>query len=280
MGIVNVTPDSFSDGGDYIEHEAAIAHALKLADEGADIVDIGGESTRPPGVAYGAGASRVGADEEIARVVPVITAVHRARPDLIISVDTMKPAVAERAVDAGAGVVNDVSAGRYDERMLDVVAASECAYILMHGHDSQNVRAAEDNSYGDVVQDVFTFLEERISRAREAGIAAIVADVGLGFGKNFDDNITLLREHRAFLELRVPLLVGASRKAFLGRMLGGAPAQQRDIGTLAAHAAAVQKGASIVRTHDVRSAVQFHTVLAALYERSSRDNVGARGGAT
>ena len=264
MGIVNVTPDSFSDGGAYRDAERAIAHALAIADAGADIVDIGGESTRPPGSAYGVGSAAVDADEEIARVVPVIAGVHAARPELSISIDTVKPEVARRAIDAGASIINDVSAGRFDESIWTVAAERSVPYILMHGHDPARRAAPESHRYDDVVADVAAFLSERITAARAAGVATIVADVGIGFAKGFDENLRLLREHRRFLSLGVPLLVGASRKAFIGRLTGVETPADRVAGTLAAHAVAVLNGASIVRVHDVAEAQQFFTVFNAL----------------
>jgi dihydropteroate synthase len=271
MGVVNVTPDSFSDGGSYLEPSRAVAHALELADAGADIVDIGGESTRPPGATYGAGSERVSEREELERVLPVIEAVHRERPAVMISIDTMKPAVAERAIALGATIVNDVSAGRFDERIMSVAAAGGAAYVLMHGHDPHERRPVEEIRYDDVVADVLAFLRERIDRARSLGIAMVIADVGIGFAKGAADNMTLLHEHRAFLSLGVPLLVGASRKAFIGRLLGGAPPAERVYGTLAAHAVAALNGARIVRVHDVAATQQFFTVFDAL-------TAGVRGG--
>jgi dihydropteroate synthase len=264
MGIVNVTPDSFSDGGQFLDADRAIEHALRLVDDGADIIDVGGESTRPPGTAYGAGSGTVDEQEEIARVMPVITALRSARPSVSISIDTMKPAVAERAVDAGASIINDVSAGRYDERVWRVAADRAASYVLMHGHDPADRRAVDEYHYDNVVDDVHSFLAERIACARAAGVRTIVADVGIGFAKGAEASIRLIAEHRRFLDLGVPLLVGASRKAFIGRLLGGVPASERGAGTLAAHAVAALNGADIVRVHDVRAALQFFTVFAAL----------------
>ncbi|MBC8146065.1 MAG: dihydropteroate synthase [bacterium] len=262
MGIVNVTPDSFSDGGLFLDRDNAVAHALALADDGADIVDIGGESTRPPGKTYGAGSASVSVDEELARVIPVIDRVHRERPSLVISVDTQKSVVASAAIAAGATIVNDVSAGRFDDAMWSVVSTADVMYVLMHGHNPHDRASLELIHYDDVVSDVHHFLAERISGARSAGVRSIVADVGIGFAKGHDDNIRLLREHRRFVDLGVPLLVGASRKAFLGRMLGdNISANERDAASLAVHATAAINGATIIRTHDVRSTLQFFTVF-------------------
>jgi len=264
MGIVNATPDSFSDGGAHRDADAAIAHALRLLDEGADIIDIGGESTRPPGADYGAGSTTIPVEEELERVIPVIAGLHRARPDATISIDTMKPEVARRAAAAGARIINDVSAGSFDSGIWSVAAELGLPYILMHGHDPRNRVTADAVGYGDVVEEVFAFLRERIDAARSAGVKDIIADVGIGFAKGAEQNITLLREHKRFLDLGVPLLVGASRKSFIGRMLGGLPPEERLYGTLAAHAAAAFNGASIVRVHDVRPAREFFTVLGRL----------------
>ena len=165
MGIVNVTPDSFSDGGSYLHTRDAVEHALRLLDQGADIIDIGGESTRPPGKDYGAGSATVSTDEELERTIPVIEGLLAARPDAVISIDTIKPVVAERAVEAGAAIINDVSAGRFDSAIWDVAARRGVPYILMHGHDPRHRVPADAISYADVVEEVFAFLRDRIDSA-------------------------------------------------------------------------------------------------------------------
>jgi dihydropteroate synthase len=208
----------------------------------------------------------VPADEELARVIPVIEGLRAARPDALISIDTVKPTVAERAVEAGAAIINDVSAGSFDAAIWGVAARHGVPYILMHGHNPHNRARADAVSYDNLVEEVFAFLRERIDAARGAGVREVIADVGIGFSKGAADNITLLREHRRFLDLGVPLLVGASRKSFIGRLLGGAPPRERIIGTLAAHAVAALNGASILRVHDVREAREFFTVFEALGE--------------
>jgi dihydropteroate synthase len=265
MGIVNVTPDSFSDGGAFSDPENAIRHALQLAEDGADIIDIGGESTRPPGNDYAEGSTPVGADEELRRIIPVIEALHSAHPEIVISVDTMKPEVAQRALRSGATMMNDVSAGRYDESIWKIAAAENVPYILMHGYDPGNRIPIDQITYSDVVGEVFSFLEERITAARRAGVSTVIADVGIGFAKGARENIRLIREHSRFTELGVTLLLGASRKSFIGRILGGRPVGERLAGTLAAHAVGVMNGARIVRVHDVRAARDFFTVFDALY---------------
>jgi len=261
MGVVNVTPDSFYDGGR--SGTAAVDHALALLEEGADILDVGGESTRPPGRDYGAGASRVSVEEESARVIPVIEEVLRVRPDAVISVDTVKADVVRRAVAAGAAIVNDVSGGS-DPAMLKIVAQTGVPYILMHGHDPDHLRPVDEIDYGNVVEEVFGDLAGRIRRARAAGISTVIADVGLGFAKRAGHSVDLLRHHNRFLVLGVPMLVGASRKSFIGRLLGGAPPEERLYGTLAAHTVAALRGAAVLRVHDVRATRQTLDVLGAL----------------
>jgi dihydropteroate synthase len=261
MGIVNVTPDSFSDGGNYLAVDRAVAHGLELLDEGADIIDIGGESTRPPGSAYGMGSLNIAVTEELARVIPVIEQLHGTRPDAVISIDTMKPEVARAAIVAGASIINDVSAGQYDEAIWNVAADHGVACVLMHGHNPHNRVPVDQVRYEDVIEEVYQFLDERIAMARRAGVEQIIADVGIGFSKGLNDNVRLLREHARFTALGVRLLVGASRKAFIGTLLGGAEADSRAIGTLAAHTAAMLGGASILRVHDVRIAHEFLSVF-------------------
>lgn len=264
MGVVNVTPDSFSDGGMFLRPDAAIEHAVRLLDEGSDIIDIGGQSTRPPGSDYGSGSQSVETEEELRRVIPVITELVKLRPNAVISIDTMKPQVAEAALEAGAAIINDVSAGQYDPAIWEVAAHANAPYILMHGHNPHAHRPATDYHYHDVVAQVTEWLAERIALARQSGVRQIVADCGIGFAKGFQENCELLRRHRELLALGVPLLVGASRKAFIGRILGGVSPTERLFGTLAAHQVAVANGASIIRTHDVRAARDFFTVLATL----------------
>jgi dihydropteroate synthase len=264
MGIVNVTPDSFSDGGSYISADSAFDHAIRLLDDGADIVDIGGESTRPPGRTYGAGSAPVSSGEERRRVIPVIERLARERPDATISIDTMKADVARAAIEAGARIINDVSAGRFDRSMWEIAREHDVPYILMHGHDPNERRPLEEIVYADLLLEVHTFLAERIAEARAAGVRTIIADVGIGFAKGARENIALLREHDRFRTLGVPLLVGPSRKAFIGALLGGAVAHERVNGTIAACAVAATNGASILRIHDVRAVREFFTVYTAI----------------
>ena len=243
MGIVNVTPDSFSDGGAHDSTEAAIAHALKLVEEGADILDIGGESTRP-------GADEVGVEEELTRVVPVIEALV-ARVEVPISIDTCKPEVMRAAVAAGAGMINDVYALR-QPGALDAAAESGAAVVLMHMlGEPRSMQAAP--RYDDVVGEVHRFLAERIFACEMAGFdkRKLVVDPGFGFGKTRAHNLGLLARLQRFTELGVPVLAGLSRKKTIGELTGRDVPAERVHGSVAAHVIAVQNGARIVRVHDV-----------------------------
>jgi dihydropteroate synthase len=264
MGIVNVTPDSFSDGGLYLDTDRAVAHGLDLAAGGADVLDVGGESTRP-------GAAPVEAAEEIRRVVPVIR--HLATEgDVPVSVDTTKAEVAAAALEAGARVVNDVSAGRADPAMLALVARRGAGYVTMHMLGTP-ATMQDDPTYGDVVAEVGDFLEERLEAAAGAGIpvGSLMADPGIGFGKTTAHNLELLRRLPELVArlAPVPVLVGTSRKAFLGRLLAGSdgqilPADQREEATLATVVWAFDRGAAMVRVHDVRPAAEAARLLASL----------------
>jgi len=243
MGIINVTPDSFSDGGRYFDTERAIARGLELAAEGADILDVGGESTRP-------GSLPVPEAEELRRVVPVIGSLRKQTPALL-SVDTTKAAVARAALDAGADIVNDTSAFRFDPAMPGEVARSGAGVILMHMQGTPLTMQLSPR-YGDLLEEIHAFLGERIRVAEAAGIPreSVIVDPGIGFGKTFEDNLALLRGQEAFHELGRPLLLGFSRKAFLGRLLG-LPPEERLEGTIAAAVLSVERGAHILRVHDV-----------------------------
>ncbi len=246
MGIVNVTPDSFSDGGDHQQLEAAVAHALGLVEQGADLLDIGGESTRP-------GAQPVSLEEELRRVIPVIGRLA-AVTSVPISIDTSKPEVMRAAIAAGAGMVNDVQALRR-EGALEAVAALGVPAVLMHMQGEPG--ASHSPAYDDVVGEVHRFLAERIFAAEMAGIAKrnLVVDPGFGFGKDAAHNMTLLAQLGRFLELGVPVLAGLSRKRSIGELTGREQPGQRASGSVAAHLVAVQRGAMIVRVHDVAATV-------------------------
>lgn len=243
MGVLNVTPDSFSDGGRWLDGDAAVAHGLAMVDEGADIVDVGGESTRP-------GATPVALDEELRRVLPVVEALA---PHVRISIDTRKAEVAEAAVAAGAILVNDVSAS-----LAGVAAAARpgahVGWVAMHMRgDPRTMQQAP--GYDDVVAEVRRFLVERATAARAAGVDEVWIDPGIGFGKTMEHNLVLLRHLADLVDTGFPVVVGTSRKSFLGRLTGGAPVDDRLEASVATAAWAVDQGAAMVRVHDVRETV-------------------------
>lgn len=246
MGIVNVTPDSFSDGGLHADAEAAVLHALSLLDEGASIVDIGGESTRP-------GAHGVASDEEIRRVIPVIQGILAARPEARISVDTAKADVAVAAIGAGASIVNDVAA-LGDPGMAEACARTGVIVVLMHMRGDPRTMQ-HDTRYGDLVGEVAAFLRQRAERAMAAGIPhdRIWIDPGLGFGKAGRDNPRLIAAVPVLRELGFPVLIGASRKSFIGAITGERQADRRVYGSIGAALAAARLGADVLRVHDVRA---------------------------
>ena len=291
MGIVNVTPDSFSDGGRFLDREQAVAHALRMLDEGADIIDIGGESTRPgarvdtgaPRLSESAQAGTSGAStanlnaivpavseaEELSRVLPVISELRKTRPAAVISVDTYKANVARAAVEAGAEIVNDVSGLRWDARMTETVADLKSGVVVMH----MRGRPEEWGTLpppGDIIALVKRELKEWAEKAVMAGVRRerIVLDPGFGFGKRFDENYPLLARFSELQAIGLPLLVGTSRKSFIGRTRGSegksVPPQERLFGTLATETALILKGAHIVRTHEVKAAVEAARVADAI----------------
>ena len=255
MGIVNVTPDSFSDGGEFFDHERAIEHGLGLVRDGADVLDIGGESTRP-------GADAVPLEEELRRVIPVVEGLAGAAP---ISIDTTKAEVARQAIKAGARIVNDVTALRGDPEMAGVCAESGVDLVLMHMLGTPRTMQ-NDPRYHDVVSEICEFLAVQAGIAEAAGIARnrIWVDPGIGFGKTVEHNLKLLAAIRRFTELDLPVLVGASRKRFIGEIAGGAAEANRLGGTIAACLAAMNGGASMVRVHDVAPVVQAFRVQEAI----------------
>ena len=255
MGIVNVTPDSFSDGGEWFERDAAIAHGRQLAEQGASILDVGGESTRPF-------SDPVPEDEERARVVPVIAALADTGAQL--SVDTMKLAVARAALDAGATFVNDVTAFRHDPALAGLVAERGCDCCLMHMLGDPRTMQV-DPRYDDVVSEVKAFLEARAAFAVAEGVdeAHITIDPGIGFGKTVAHNLELLRRLDEFLALGFPVLVGTSRKGFLGRLVGREDPHDRVAATVATNVLALERGASLFRVHDVAATADALAVTAA-----------------
>lgn len=278
MGIVNVTPDSFSDGGSYLNPEEAVAHAEKLSAEGASIIDIGGESTRPgANVSPSAGEQAGGAsqrpvvseEEELRRVIPVIRELRRRQPKTVISVDTYKSGVARAAVEAGAEIVNDISGFRWDTKMAKAIAALKCGAVLMHTRG----RPEEWRSLPPIGDPVLLVKRELRQWAEAATLAGIrhdhlVLDPGFGFGKSFEENYPLLARFSELQQLGFPLLAGVSRKSFLGRTLAregnDAAAADRLAGTLAAEAALILKGVHILRTHDVRAALDAARIADAI----------------
>ena len=258
-GILNVTPDSFSDGGDFADLAAALAHATRLLGEGADVLDVGGESTRP-------GAQPVGHQEEIDRVCPVIETLKRARPEVQVSVDTRHAVVARAALASGARIVNDVSAGR-DPEMFEVVAGSKARLVLMHMRGTPETMQQEP-SYEDVVQDIGAHLVARVSAAEKAGIArnCLIADPGIGFGKTLAHNLALHRSLEALGAVLpdVPWLLGSSRKSFLGTLSGQPEPRARLAGSLACAVRAAEAGWSAVRVHDVAETRELLDVWSAL----------------
>ncbi|HEU4355162.1 MAG TPA: dihydropteroate synthase [Actinomycetota bacterium] len=256
MGVLNVTPDSFSDGGRFLDPQAAVAQGLQMVEDGADIVDVGGESTRPH-------ADPVSPDEEGARVVPVIERLAEVHPGLAISIDTRKPEVARAALAAGACIVNDVSGGR-SEGMFEVVREADAGMVLMHMLGDP--KTMQDNPhYDDVVAEVHEYLGGRIEAAEWAGIRpeALAIDPGIGFGKNLEHNLSLIHRIDALRDLGRPILVGPSRKRFIGAILD-LPEDQRVEGTAAAVAWLIGQGAHIVRVHDVRQIVRVARVVDAI----------------
>ena len=247
VGVLNVTPDSFSDGGDFLDPAEAATRAADMLDEGARIIDVGGESTRP-------GSDPVSSEEEVRRVVPVIERILARRPEALVSVDTYRAGTAEAALEAGAGIVNDVSALRGDPRLAAIVAEARCPVILMHmlGEPKTMQR---DPRYGDVVREVRDFLAGRAEHAVAAGVKEenIILDPGIGFGKTLEHNLALLDHLDSLVEIGFPVLVGASRKSFIGRITGAEEAKDRAFGTVAANVIAYERGATFFRVHDVRA---------------------------
>ncbi|CAN5640447.1 dihydropteroate synthase [soil metagenome] len=247
VGILNVTPDSFSDGGDFLDPEAAAEHAATMLDEGAGILDLGGESTRP-------GSDPVSQEEELRRVIPVIERVLTVRPGAVISVDTYRAGTAAAAIEAGARIINDVTALRGDPRMASVVKEADCPVIFMHMQGEPKTMQREPH-YEDVVREVRDFLTRRAEYAVAAGIGPenVIVDPGIGFGKNLEHNLTLLRNLDDIVDLGFPVLIGASRKTFIGRITGVQEARKRAFGTVATTVLAYERGATFFRVHDVRA---------------------------
>ena len=266
MGILNVTPDSFFDGGQFTDLDTALHRAETMLQEGAAILDIGGESSRPRGSVYGDGAEAIGADEEKRRVLPVIEAVTARFPEAIVSVDTYKGNVAEEALAAGAHVVNDITALRFGDGTARAAAQYGAPLVVMHALGRPGAMP-HAHRYDDVVAEVRAALAESVEKAEALGVRDVIVDPGFGFGKTARENLRLLAHTDAFLGLDRPVLVGISRKSTIGAVLGSTdaptPVDERLYGSLGATAVAVLGGASIVRTHDVRATSDFLRVLTA-----------------
>lgn len=248
MGIVNVTPDSFSDGGKYFSVDDAVDHALKLIDDGADIIDIGGESTRP-------GSDPVSIDEELRRTIPVIKKIYQHRKDIFISIDTTKSEVAKQSLDLGAQIINDISGLTFDKKMIDLAKEFNSGVVIMH--IKGNPKTMQENpEYSDVVKEVYDFLLVQSIKAKQNDVDKIFIDPGIGFGKRIEDNFTLIKNLDYFQSLGYPVMIGLSNKSFIGKTLN-LDTNQREIGTIILETISVIKSARIIRTHNVKYCSQL-----------------------
>jgi dihydropteroate synthase len=248
MGILNVTPDSFSDGGEHYDKENAVKYGLQLLDEGADIVDIGGESTRP-------GAGQVSEDEEINRILPVIKSILSIKKDAVISVDTTKPAVAEQSLKAGARIINDVSGLQFNSNILEVVKKYNASIVIMHMKgDPQSMQINPE--YGNLIQEIYDFLYTQSQKAELMGVNNIFVDPGIGFGKTVENNFEILKRISDFKSLGYPIIIGNSRKSFLGNTLNIPDPNERDLASAVINAASIINGAKVIRTHNIPYGVQ------------------------
>lgn len=253
MGIVNVTPDSFSDGGKYFTIDDAVNHALKLIDEGADIIDIGGESTRP-------GSDPVTMEEELKRTIPVIKNIHQQRKDIIISIDTTKSGVAKQALDSGAQIINDISGLTFDTKMIEIAKEYNSGVVLMH--IKGNPKTMQENpEYNDVVKEVYDFLLVQSIKAKQNDVDKIIVDPGIGFGKRIEDNFNLIKNLDYFQSLGYPVMIGLSKKSFINKTLN-LDNDQREIGTIILETISVLKSARIIRTHNVKYCNQLVKLVA------------------
>lgn len=246
MGIINATPDSFSDGGKYIHKGRALDRIHIMQRDGASIIDIGGESTRP-------GSNPVSEQEEIDRVLPIIEAAVSTFPDLSYSIDTTKYKVAEAALKAGASIVNDISGLQKDPKMSGLAADHNAAYVIMHSQGDPKTMQ-DSPEYNNIVEEILSFLKEKVAFAHSKGVKKIIIDPGIGFGKTLDHNLKLLAQLDKFTKIGVPILIGASRKSMIGSILDNRPVEDRLIGTIAIHYDALTRGAKILRVHDVKEA--------------------------
>jgi dihydropteroate synthase len=247
MGVINITPDSFSDGGKYFNKENAVNIAIKMIEEGVDIIDVGGESTRP-------GSDSISEDEELRRVIPVIDSIVGMKPFAIISIDTTKSKVAQEALDSGASIVNDISGGRFDKNIFKVVQDFNAGMVIMHSKDKPKTMQ-ESPFYNEVVSEVFDYLATQTRTAEEAGINKIIIDPGIGFGKRNEDNLNLIERLEDFKSLGFPILIGLSRKSFIGNILN-LPVEERDDVTNVLNSISLGNGARIIRTHNFKQGIQ------------------------
>jgi dihydropteroate synthase len=281
MGILNVTPDSFSDGGRFASRDEALRQTERMLEEGAAIIDVGGESTRPRGSVYGEGALAVDAEEEMRRVLPVIEAVAARFPEAILSVDSYKPEVVRAALEAGAHIASDVTGLRLGDGVARAAAEHGAALVVMHALGRPG-EMPHEHRYDDVVDEVGVSLAESVETALAAGVRAVAVDPGFGFGKSAAENLRVIgRVDELRRRLGRPVLVGISRKSTIGAVLGGpgapAPVDERLFGTLGATAVAVLRGASIVRTHDVRPTAELLALVAAIEKAVREETVASRG---
>jgi len=255
MGILNVTPDSFSDGGEFLQTNDAVQHGLRLAAHGADIIDVGGESTRP-------GADTVSIEEEISRTIPVINGLLKKNPSLLISIDTRKSEVAGAALKAGAVMVNDISGGTFDEMIFKTAASHKAGFVIMHSKGNPKTMQLNPN-YKNITKEIIRFLQKQIDVARKYNVKKIIVDPGIGFGKTVEHNFTIINHLKDFTCLGYPVLIGLSRKSFIGKTLNLEPAE-RDAATAALEAVAINNGAAIIRTHNMLLGSQTKKLMTAL----------------
>ncbi|MBI1933536.1 MAG: dihydropteroate synthase [Ignavibacteriales bacterium] len=252
MGILNVTPDSFSDGGKFSDKNSAVDHALKMIDSGADIIDIGGESTRP-------GSDIISAEEEFNRVIPVLRDIRKIDKQIIISIDSFKSKIIERSLEFVIEIVNDISAGMFDNNIFEIVKNNKLTYVLMHMKGTPKNMQVNPN-YHDVVKELYDFFELKIIELFEQGIQKIIVDPGIGFGKRVKDNFQILNKLDNFKKLSKPLLIGLSKKSFLGKSLN-IDVTERDNSTIISETIAALKGAKIIRTHNVKNTVELKKIF-------------------
>ncbi|MBK8946525.1 MAG: dihydropteroate synthase [Ignavibacteriae bacterium] len=260
MGIVNVTPDSFSDGGKYLDANSALNHVLNLIDFGADIIDIGGESSRP-------GADQISSEEELKRVIPVLENIRKNNNDVFLSIDTTKSEVAKEAINCGINLINDISAGSFDPKILDIVKKNKIPYVLMHMKGNPK-NMQNKPFYENTIYEIFDFFQNKISELKLFGIEKIIIDPGIGFGKRVEDNFRILNNLEKLLKFNFPILVGLSKKSFLGKSLN-LEVSDRENSTIISETIAVMRGAKIIRTHNVKNAVELKKIYKNLIESNN-----------